>query len=119
MNAIKDPIKAALLADVEHMSLQVVLVGPTSLKSKPPTAIQVCITAVLRAENSAYREVSARSLGVTINEAGSMFAKAKYRCVIPVVLISLMAILLQARSRTFLASSSVYVVSHIGIPYQD
>ena len=52
MNVLNEAMKAARFAEVEHMSLQVVLVGPLSLKSNPPMAIQVCIVAVLSAVNS-------------------------------------------------------------------
>jgi len=56
-----------------------VWVGPGSLKSKPPIAIQVCIVADLSAVNCGYRATSLGSVGVMLYDVGSIEAKAKFR----------------------------------------
>ena len=76
MNAAMELINLARFEGLEHISLQVVLVGPALLKSKPPTAIQVSIAALLRAVNSSYWETLAGLAGAISNEVGSMFANA-------------------------------------------
>ena len=51
MNEIREAMKAARFAEVEHISDQVVWVGPLLLKSKPPIPIQVCSWGVFSAVN--------------------------------------------------------------------
>lgn len=74
-------MNAARFVAVEHMSDQVVKVGPGSLKSKPPMAIHVSSCGVFNAVNWEYRTVSERSVGIMLKETGSMAANAKLRCV--------------------------------------
>ena len=87
MKSVAEDMKAALVSGLEHISDQVVKVGPGSLKSNPPNAIQVCRVLDLRAANSEYRARSSGSVGVILKYMGSMEANAKFRWVRPRVLI--------------------------------
>ena len=87
MNSTREVIKAARVCFVEHMSDQVLNVGPWSLNSKPPIEIQVCNSDVFSAVNWEYRITSEGSVGVMLKNTGSIAAKAKLRCVRPSVMI--------------------------------
>lgn len=100
-----DVMNLARRAGVRARLLKVVLVGPGSLKSQPPIAIHVCSVEDFSPVNSLYRSGSAELAGNTSNVLGSIVANAKFRCVRPLVLISLGEMRLHCLSRTFPPSS--------------
>ena len=80
-------MKAARFAGVATISEKVVCVIPGSLKSNPPIAIHVWRVLDFKAVNSEYKITSSWLCGTTANEAGSIDANAKLRCVNPLVFI--------------------------------
>lgn len=79
MKLLREAMNAARLPAVDEMSLQVVCVGPGSLKSQPPMAIQVCSLALLSAVNCLYMGMSAASPGTTSKVDGLMLANARFK----------------------------------------